>query len=79
MKEIMYYSGYAHIKEDSNNYTGFHEYPKTDPELHRQYYGYRQLNQQSIEWNAYMSDAERQEIQFMCSDPDKEVEVLDWD
>jgi hypothetical protein len=26
MKEIMYFFGYAHIKEDPDNYTGFYEY-----------------------------------------------------
>jgi len=37
MKDIMYYFGYAKIKEDPENYTGFHDYPVTDPELLKTY------------------------------------------
>ena len=74
----MYYFGYAKIKEDPDNYTGFYEYPVTDPDLHKHYYGYRELNRHSIEWNAYMTDAERAQIQFMCSDPEKQCEVTDF-
>ena len=52
MKEIMYYFGYAHIKEDPDNYTGFYEYPVTDSSLLKSYNQFRELNRHSIEWNA---------------------------
>jgi hypothetical protein len=78
MKDIIYYFGYAKIAEDPNNVTPFYDYPKTDPELYKKYYGYKELNEQSIGWNAYMTDEERALIQFMCSDPDKSAEVTDF-
>ena len=78
MKDIIYYFGYAKIAEDPNNVTPFYDYPKTDPELYKKYYGYKELNEQSIGWNAYMTDEERALIQFMCSDPDKSAEVPDF-
>ena len=56
MKDIMYYYGYAKIKEDPDNYTGFHDYPQTDPELLKTYKKFRELNRHSLEWNADMSD-----------------------
>ena len=79
MREVLYFFGYASIKEDPENFTGFHEFKETDPELHKQYYGFRQLNSHSLEWNASMNDIERQEFQFMCSDPEKEVPVLNFE
>ena len=56
MKDIMYYYGYAKIKEDPDNMTGFHGYPTTDPELLKTYNGYKTLNRHSLEWNASMTD-----------------------
>ena len=59
MKDIIYYFGYAKFSKDPDNYTGFYEYQKTDAEASKTYNGFRELNAQSIEWNAYMSDDER--------------------
>lgn len=78
MKDIMYYFGYADIKEDPDNMTAFYKYPETDPELYKTYYQYRTLNKHSLEWNAYMNDEERAKIQFMLSDPDKRADVADF-
>ena len=41
MKDIMYYYGYAKIKEDPDNITGFHEYSKSDPEDLKHYNEYK--------------------------------------
>lgn len=62
MKEIMYYFGYAKIKEDPDNYTGFHEYAESDPALLKSYYGYKELNKHSLQWNECMTDEQREEI-----------------
>jgi hypothetical protein len=59
MKDIMYYFGYAKIKEDPENYTGFYDYPVTDPELVKTYMEFKTLNRHSLEWNASMNDDER--------------------
>jgi hypothetical protein len=78
MKDIIYYFGYAKIAEDPDNITGFYDYPKTDPDMLKKYYGFKELNEQSIGWNAYMNDEERALIQFMCSDPEKSAEVISY-
>jgi hypothetical protein len=78
MKDIIYYFGYAKIPEDPDNKTGFFEYEHSDPEMLKQYYGYAQLTQHSIEWNASMTDEEREQIQFMNSDPEKSAELCTY-
>ena len=77
LKEMLHYFGYAKIKEDPDNETGYFEFD-SDPEMLKLYKGYRQLSRHSIEWNAYMTDDERRSMQYMCSDRDKEVEVTDF-
>lgn len=78
MKDIMYYFGYAKIKEDPDNITGFHEYKVTDQELYKHYNEYKMLNRHSLEWNEYMKDEERATIWFQNCDPEKVVDLLTW-
>ena len=40
MKEVIYFFGYALIKEDPDNLTGFYEYPVTDTEAYKRYKGF---------------------------------------
>ena len=77
LKDIIYYFGYAFMADDPDNITGFFEYENAEPELVKTYYGFKELNNHSIGWNAYMSDEERALIQLKNSDPEKRVGVLD--
>lgn len=78
MKDVLYYFGYVKHESDPESYTQFHEFKDPNPELAKTYNCFQRLNQQSIEWNASLTDAERAEIQFMNSNPDKAVQVLEW-
>lgn len=79
MKDILYYFGYAKNESDTDQFTAFFEYADADPELVKTYNGYKELNKQSLEWNAGMTDEERAKIWFMNSDPAKSCEVIDFD
>jgi len=78
MKDVLYYFGYVKHESDPESYTQFHEFKDPNPELAKTYNCFKQLNQQSIEWNASLTDPERAQIQFMNSNPDKAVQVLEW-
>ena len=43
MKEMIYYFGYAKTNEDPDNYTGFYDFTKPDPELHKTHYAYKKF------------------------------------
>jgi hypothetical protein len=58
----LYYFGYAKLKEDPKNFTGFYPFEETDQNMYKSYNGFRELNRHSIEWNASMTDEERAEI-----------------
>ena len=79
MKEMLHFFGYAKVSSDPENFTGFFEYPEEDPEMLRQYKGFEAHREQTIDWVASLNDQELNNIQYLLSDPAKEVDIMNFE
>ena len=78
LKEFIHFFGYAKVPQDAANNTGFFEYDGTDPELTRQYFGFKAQNTDMVNWAGQLTDADLAKTRYRLSDPAKEVKVMDF-
>ena len=77
-KEWLHFFGYAQVPQDPDNATGFFEYDGTDPELMRQYYGFRAQNESHVQWVCQLTDKDLEQYQWMTCNPAMEVPLMDF-
>ena len=64
MKEMIYYFGYAKVKREPANLTGFFNYSEEDPELIRNYKAFEAHRAQTIDWVCSLNDDELNSFQY---------------
>lgn len=78
LKEMLFFFGYTKNEDDPDNHTGFFDFPKDHP-LQKTYMGFRQQNQDMINWVSEMDDEKLATIQYQLSDKSKEVDILNFE
>ena len=71
-----HFFGYAKVPQDPENVTGFFEYDGSDDELNRSYMGWRQQNEDMVNWVCQLTDEDLANYRYQTSDPQKSVPII---